>query len=320
MKVFNNILFLFFAITIAACDDILEKDITTDVINVVTPKEGHIVESNIVSFQWETLKGANKYRLQIEDKNALLIRDTLTSKTFLKLPLLPGNYKFKIRGENLGYESKYTTLTSFEIKSPTSLENQLVILKSPYSGFSTNKNNLTLVWDPIKIAASYTLELYDVTNSNVLLFSKEGITASTYSLDSNNLKTDALYEWRVKAVNATSVTDFNKATFLLDTTPPNAPQNIFPNNADTRKVNTVIDFSWKLDSDSGIIKSPIDYYIIEFATDSDFSRGLESQIINTTSCQKTFATTGTFFWRVKAKDKAGNIGLGYSKPFSLLIN
>ncbi|AMA50312.1 phage tail protein [Flavobacterium covae] len=320
MKVFNNVLFLFFAISITACDDILEKDITTDVVNVLTPKEGSVIESNIISFQWEPLKGANKYRLQIEDKNALVIKDTITTKNSLKLPLLPGKYKFKIRGENQGYESKYTISSSFDIKLPTSLENQLVILKSPSNGFFTNRNNLILIWDPIKIATTYTLELYDVTNSNLLLLSKEGLTTPTYVLDATVLKSDALYEWRVKAINTTSSTDFNKSTFSLDTTPPNAPQNLLPNNAETRKVNSTVELSWKLDTDSGTIKSPIDYYIIEFATDVDFTKNFESQITTTTNYQKIFTATATYFWRVKAKDKAGNIGSLYSKPNSLLIN
>ncbi|QYS89907.1 hypothetical protein [Flavobacterium davisii] len=320
MKVFNSILFLFLAISMIACEDILEKDITTDTLNVLSPKEGTFIESNIVVFQWEALKGANKYHLQIEDKKALIIKDTLTSKTALKLSLQPRNYKFKIRGENAGYQSNYTVPISFDVKLPTSLENQLVILKSPSNGFFTNRNNLTLIWDPIKIATSYTLELYDMTNGNLLLLSKEGITSSTYALDASILKSDALYEWRIKAINTTSATEFSKAAFSLDTTPPNAPQNLLPNNSDSRKVNTTIDFSWKLDSDAGVIKSPIDSYIIEFATDIDFTKNFESQITTITSYQKKMTSTGTYFWRVKSKDKAGNVGLGYSKANSLLIN
>ena len=75
MKKQSNILILavLFLITYT-CDDILEEDITNDVVQTTAPSSNSVIEGNTVQFSWLGIDGADNYRIQItkqqSDKNS----------------------------------------------------------------------------------------------------------------------------------------------------------------------------------------------------------------------------------------------------------
>lgn len=319
MKAFNISLLLLLTFTFVSCEDLFEDDITNEAVTTLTPKEGITVESNVVNFQWESLEGADKYRLQIIDNNQVIVEDTLTDKLKLVLPLEDGAYKWKIRGENFGYESKYSPLLNFQVTLSDNLTAQQVILTSPSTEFYTNSKSFNLTWQKLKPAESYSIQMVNVTNANTVILEEDGITATSYTLNTSILEQDAKYQWRIKAVNATSESDYSSRFFYLDTEVPNQPQNSLPTNNMVTAINQNINFSWTIAADSGTIQSPIESYIIEIATDEGFGTIIQTSTTTTTTFQRSFNTKGDYYWRVKAKDKAGNFSIA-SASYKLTLN
>jgi len=83
-----------------ACDDILEEDITNDVVIVTAPTSGQIVQGNVTEFSWQSLDGADEYRLQVLASDQQIITDSIVSNTSLNLNLLPGQYQWRVKGRN----------------------------------------------------------------------------------------------------------------------------------------------------------------------------------------------------------------------------
>ena len=99
---------------------------------------------------------------------------------------------------------------------------------------------------------------------------------------------------------------------------PNQPVNLSPANNGTATVNTNVTFTWTMPADSGTIQSPIDY-VIEFASDAAFTAVIQTSNATNTNFQQSFSAAGTYYWHIKAKDKAGNFSL-YSNTYKLTVN
>jgi hypothetical protein len=91
----------------------------------------------------------------------------------------------------------------------------------------------------------------------------------------------------------------------LDTTPPTVPTLSFPN--DGWRVDPKPTFSWIASSDS---TSGVAGYILEIDTSTSFNSGnLRRYEVTATSYQLTQELSlGTWYWRVRARDNAGNLG------------
>ncbi|RKR09082.1 hypothetical protein C8C83_0682 [Flavobacterium sp. 90] len=317
MKTINKLAVIALAIFTYSCDDILEEDIGNDTVQIFSPINNSKIESNVVNFKWNNLKGADKYRVQIYESDQVLILDSLTNKTSITLPLAAGNYIWRVRGENYAYESIYSFPSNFSTTIPDDLTNQLVILSSPENDKYVNFINVTLNWEVLKNAESYSVKVLNTVTSQEV-FSKTDITDTSLTLDLPTL-VDGTYEWRVKAKNADTETKLYSARkFNIDTTIPNQPKNTLPADNSTQIANSNISFTWSIATDLGNVKAPISY-IVEFANDIDFNIIVQTQKSNTTSLQQTFSATGIYYWRVRAIDEAGNIGAN-STGFKFTVN
>ncbi|AWX43276.1 hypothetical protein HME9304_00263 [Flagellimonas maritima] len=114
------------------------------------------------------------------------------------------------------------------------------------------------------------------------------------------------YSWRIKAMNSDYETAYALNDFLvdgdedLDVTPPNTPQLVMPANGVTQSENEV-NFSWTRTDVSGTAERDS---IFIFSDES-----LQSLVTKAIGANKTFTTNmaaGTFYWRVRAYDAAGN--------------
>ncbi len=118
MKKISIVLVFFFVMYLAGCDDIFEKDISEDWVNIISPKQKVVFSGNSVLLVWEPLEGAEEYHVVVVSpsfNNILLFRDTITERTQIELSLAEGSYQWSIYAYNFGYESKKIT-GSFEIK------------------------------------------------------------------------------------------------------------------------------------------------------------------------------------------------------------
>lgn len=315
MKAFRLILLLTSFLCVSSCDDIIEEDISDENIQIVSPVHGATIYSNAVNFQWTEIDGADKYRIQIFQNSQAVIIDSLVTSSDCSFALSPGGYQWRVRGENFAYETPYTFPAGFTLFQSDDLTSQQVFLANPSNGLYTNSETLTFSWHEIASATSYDFQLVNVTNGQNIIHNEEDIATSSYSLPSNVINgVNAEYQWKVRAKNSESSTLFFSRTFRFDNVPPSSPQNLSPANNSISVSNTTIIFSWTEASDSGPVQSPITYKI-EIATDSGFTNIVTNTSVNDTDHQQVFTILGDYFWRVKAVDAAGNIGVAsaYSK-------
>ncbi|WP_343696893.1 hypothetical protein [Flavobacterium sp.] len=317
MKTINKIILIALAVFAYSCEDILEEDISDDTIQIISPTKDAKIESNVVNFKWNTLKGADKYRIQVFESNQVLVLDSLTTKSSLTLPLESGSYIWRVRAENYAYESTYSFPSNFSTTIPDDLTNQQVILTSPDNDKFVNFINVTLNWEILEKATSYSAKVVN-SSTGQEVFSKTDLTDNSVTLDLPTLA-DGNYEWRIKAKNDESETkQYSARKFNIDTTIPNQPKNTLPADNSTQTSGTTTTYTWSIASDVGNAKSPISY-VIEFASDAAFTSIVQTLNSNTTSVQQSFSTAGIYYWRVRAVDGAGNIGTN-STGFKLTVN
>lgn len=310
MKLFSVLTLLFFM----SCDDILEENITDDLVTPITPTSESIIANNVVNFAWNAMDGAENYRLQVLDatQNHLIVLDSLVSETSFQHPLDPGSYEWRIRGENFAYQTAYSFPISFSVIASSDLTNQSVILNTPTANLYTNSTNILHTWNELPFADSYTFELIKNLNGQTTVAQQTGITATNYSVNASVFDVDAEYIWKVKAVNATTETVFTSRSIYVDRVAPNQPTLVTPtDNEIITELN--IDFSWTLGQDSGNVPSEV-VSILEIALDANFNTIIETITVNNgTSQQVSIPNIGTYFWRVRAKDAAQNVS-SYSIP------
>ncbi|MDW8850097.1 hypothetical protein SD960_08350 [Flavobacterium sp. MMLR14_040] len=317
MKITNKIILIALAALTYSCEDILEEDISSNMVQILSPANDSKIESNVVDFKWNALKGANKYRVQVYQPDQSLILDSLTTKTSIILPLDVGNYMWRVRGENYAYESIYSFPSNFSTTIPDDLTNQQVILSSPENDKFVNYINVSLNWEALNNATSYSVKVVN-TVAGEEVFSEPALTDTSIKLALTTLA-DGTYEWRLKAKNAESETkQYSARKFNVDTTKPNQPKNTLPADNSTQSLNTSVSFSWSIAADIGSAKSPVSY-IVEFSNDADFNTIIVPQNSNSTTLQKTFTNAAIYYWRVRAIDGAGNIGTS-STGFKLTVN
>ncbi|PKB18322.1 hypothetical protein [Flavobacterium sp. 5] len=317
MRTINKLIIIALAILAYSCDDILEEDISNDTIQAISPTNDAIIESNVVNFKWNSIKGADKYRIQVFESNQVLLLDSLTNKTNLTLPLKAGSYIWRVRGENYAYQSIYSFPLNFSTNIPNDLTNQQVILSSPENDKFLNFTNVSLNWETLDNATSYSIKIINTATTQEI-YTKADLTDTSITLNIANL-VDGTYEWRLKAKNANSETkQYSVRKFNIDTTAPNQPKNTLPADNSTQPANSSITYTWNIATDTGNAKSTISY-VIEFASDIDFNSIIQTQNSNSTTLQQTFSATGTYYWRVRAIDGAGNIGTN-STGFKFTVN
>ncbi len=117
MQLKNRVLVFAVIFSLIACDDIIEEtDISEKQITVLAPLDGSNVPGNQVSFNWNLLEEADSYRVQVAQPNfenatqilmdSLVVRDTLDQiANRVQLGLLNGNYQWRIKGLNSGFET-----------------------------------------------------------------------------------------------------------------------------------------------------------------------------------------------------------------------
>jgi predicted phage tail protein len=161
--------------------------------------------------------------------------------------------------------------------------------------------------------------LIDVTNGNALIHEANEITGTSYTLPTGIITQDAQYTWKVKALNTENDTEtpYASRNFYVDTTAPNVPLNTTPLNNAELPVNDEVDFIWTVASDNGPVTSSISYSI-QIAQDLNFATIINAGNSNNPAYQYTFTLAGTYYWRIRAVDQAGNVS-SYSAPYKITI-
>jgi hypothetical protein len=203
--------------------DFIVEDIDDKTLAVNAPANNLVTDINSITFWWELLDGAEKYNIQIVKPNfaaiAQLIADTNVTSNKFTMSLQPGTYQWRIKATNAGHSTAYQTY-NLKIDSSNVLTNQLVVPIGPGNGTITRNSAITFSWNPLSAATNYSIELS--LNNTVVNYSITSNTSHTFTF---TLPSAANYtvSWRVKAINGTSVSQYNTPqTFTIDVLPPSA--------------------------------------------------------------------------------------------------
>jgi len=313
---------LFISLFFTACDDVFEDDITDDNITISTPLNGTILAGNSVAFPWHSNSGSDDYRVQVSNVSNVIVIDSLVPTNSITFPLTPGEYSWRVRGENFAYQTAYTFPVAFTLEASEVMTDQTVILNSPSDNFYTNTSSGQLVtWVGISTADSYTFELdRDVLGGVSTINQTPGITTTSYSITNADMSTDGIYVWKIKALNTATITEtvYSTRKILLDTQLPNIASLGTPLADATESQNTAVVFVWDNGTDSGVVQSSVNS-VLELATDIAFTNIDQSYTVATNTAMHTFTTIGDYYWRIKNTDVAGNSS-NYSVSRKVTIN
>ena len=318
MKKYSRCLIFIAFILFQSCDDVLEEDITDDAITVIAPLDGTALEGNVVQFRWNALDGADEYRIQITGEQQLLVLDSLINKTVFDYQINPGQYQWRVRGENFAYVTPYTFPSNFTVAASMDLSGQTITLKTPANNVYFNDPSINFSWKGIDTADFYYFQVFKVEGSNeVLVFEDDNVLDTSMVVSKATFTDDAEYVWQVSAENEISATAFFKRNFFMDRQNPPAPNLLKPTSGQNFSTTQEVDFEWNFD-DIGTVQSNITG-TLEISPDENFANIVLTDTNANGQYTNTFSTAGTFYWRVRGEDEAGNIG-DYNSTGNFIIN
>lgn len=300
--------FIIFSLT-TACEDVFVPDISSNLIIILSPPDSS--SSSIVSqnFWWQETPNVDYYNVQIVSPSFAyplrLITDTNIYSTKFTYTLLPGTYQWRVKGINFGYETQYT-INLLVIDSTPDISHQTIRLIVPPDRDTMNQLNVFFDWEG----------LYNADNYNFQLFYQDVQVLSQIIVEDSVSHTltegDGAYTWKVRGQNSTSNTQFSSRSIYLDTEAPGIPLLISPI-INATLPDTIISFRWNRPQHTG--SSVRDSLII--SRDSLFFHPIVSVVLLAPSYQDSLGQ-GTFFWKVRSFDKAGNCS-DYSEIRRLII-
>ncbi|UOB17893.1 hypothetical protein [Abyssalbus ytuae] len=298
-------------IVATGCDDIIEvTDISGKTVTLIAPAQGATVQTNLITFTWEKVDDATQYTLQVAKPDfetaAQVVVDSTMSTTAFSQELLPGNYEWRVKALNSGYETNYYS-NNFIVAETDGLAGNTLILNSPANNFATNQTEVTLNWQALTDATEYRVQVLDDTEEVVL---DETVTETSIEITFTG---EGTFTWQVRAQNNSESTLYSKRNITIDTTGPNTPQPSAPADDATESAGS-INFSWIREAIAG--SEELDSIYIY--TDET----LETLFLKDVGTDKNFSTdlqADTYYWNVKAFDTAGNES-ETSLTFNLTIN
>ncbi len=293
-----------------SCEEVLmEDDISEETVVLLAPADNAQFFSTSVTLTWEPVQYATKYRLQIAKPNFAtateIVLDTeLTTTTFTQ-QLNIGAYEWRVKAINSAYETNFVA-RKLTVVSNDDFESNVVVLNNPINDLKSNSVNQTLSWNAVIGATSYQLQIFD--NASTLLVDQTLATTSYV-----NTFTEGSFTWKVRASNGTDTTLYTSRTILIDTTLPNVPTLTAPTNASTT-TSTNVSFNWNRTPISGSQEFDSLYVYSNVALSNLV---LKKRVTNPHS--ETILDNGTYYWRMKSFDEAGNQS-AVSSTFSFTKN
>ncbi len=252
---------------------------------------------------WSTTLYASAYELAValdpNFSNIVYSNNNITT-TSHQLPTLISYkiYYWRVRGKNYAGAGTYSDVWSFKtiLTPPDQIQ-----LNSPANNSTGVLLNPTLIWNPAERATKYHYQVDTLITFTDPLYEDSSYSATSKSI--GPLESGIKYYWRVRGWNTKGYGEYSDI-WNFTTAPypsPAAPILFYPQNgAPNISLNPVL--KWH----------PADYaevYILEVAKDSIFSPAnrilLDTNIVDTQRQIGPLNQITRYFWRVKAKNKAG---------------
>lgn len=304
---FIPVLALFFL----GCEEILlEEDISNSRLTILAPVDNASFNSTSITFSWESLPDAVSYQIQIakpsfEDAVEIIL-NTETTENSITQQLNVGAYQWRIKAKNHSSETSFIT-KNITIVSNDDFSDNVVVFNTPDQNLITNTSSQTISWQTVIGAQSYQLQITDNENAVILDETLE-TTSYTYSFPEGNST------FKVRASNGSVYTLYTSRIILVDQTQPNTPILTSPANNSSLMENE-IPFSWTRTT----VPGSIEFDSIYVYTNSGMTNLFLKERADTNPKTINIENTGTYFWKMKAFDQAGNQS-GESSVFSFILN
>lgn len=170
------------------------------------------------------------------------------------------------------------------------------VLRSPRNALLTNLTTPTLWWSEIPLVANYQLSIArNSAFSNIV--TTQTVTGTSYTVVAP--LGSGVYYWRVRAITPSLQYGNWSAVrkFTVDVTPPPVPVLFAPaNNSSSRRTPT---FKWR-------IASTAVAYEFQYDVNPNFLNPLYTASPTRNLVTPALMNNGTYYWRVRARDAAGN--------------
>jgi hypothetical protein len=270
-------------------------------------------DTNIVltpTLSWNPVQFASRYELQVAlDANfqTIVYSNANVIVTSQLLPTLASNqrYYWHVRAVNYAGNGLYSETRNFKtaLNPPAK-----VVLNSPSNNSQNILTNTTLSWNQADLADKYHIQLDTLITFTDPLYDDSAYTG--LSKDIGPLENNKTYFWRIRGWNRVGYGDYSDTwNFKTVSYPkPEAPILASPLPG-ARNVPLNITIKWATTEYAEI-------YTVEVSRDSIFSIGnrvlLDSTITVTERIVGPLTQITNYFWRVRAKNKAG------SSPWSIV--
>jgi uncharacterized protein YegP (UPF0339 family) len=219
------IVFVLMALTFWACEEVISvPDISDNEIEILAPLDGVVVDVPGVAFSWEEIEFADQYEVQIATPSFsvanqivldTILRDSTQILRRFEKALIPNQYEWRIRAANSDYETAYSR-ASFEVTSEEQgddISDAQVQLIAPSDSVTITSATVNFTWDAVDGAESYTLQVATPDFQNpIQVVVDEVLTTTSFQ----TVLTNGEYQWRVKAVNESSETDYSVHSLTID--------------------------------------------------------------------------------------------------------
>lgn len=297
-------IFILCSALLNSCDEVFDKDIEGDKVQLYSPSNNATITSNNALFKWNALDGAVKYRLQVVSPSfssvSNVLADTIITGTQFSLVLRKGSYQWTVTAINNTAQA-YSDTLSLTIIQTNDLTNSIVANTYPKGVIASTANNFS--WDAVFGAKSYSVSIWkNQFQSGTLI---DVATVTTNSFTTTKTLADGTYVWAVKATNDSTETQYTKTSITIDTSIPNAPTLISPADKYTLLTSeNSINLNWTSGTDIVAGTNRTDSLYI--SKNIDFSYAT-TKIVTGGSSVETITEAGTYYWSVKTVDAAGNV-------------
>lgn len=203
------------AITLlVACREVREEDISDEKVDITFPKASQHLSTNIVTFVWEEMEGADEYVIDIvaprfTDISAYILHDTtITGTEFTYSFAEKGEYEWRIIGRNSGYDSKEVIRILYidALENDTTTNDTTVVVidttapAPPYNLVAVpDTTTANLIW----VRSDSDVATDSVFISTDSLFATIAVQTKTAdpTLQVSSLTSATSYFWRVKSVD-----------------------------------------------------------------------------------------------------------------------
>ncbi len=295
------------------CDALFVDDLTGQKVELVKPNDNYTTGQYKVYFEWEEMDDAEEYELMVvtvTDNSFSYYLDTVVTDLSYTAVLVPDEYNWFVIASNY-YGEAYSDTLYLVVDSSGSSTNFIPEIESPTTSY-VNDETIKFSWSTYVDVDEFRFEIREGDWEDGDIDSSIIISGSAISVEFS----EGEYSWGVQSIIDNVYSSFVYQDLIIDLTDPDDPELDSPDDNSTSS-DSEVEFSWESTSDDG---API-YDVLYISTSKNFTTSTLVESIKSTDETVTyeFEESGTYYWRVKTFDKAGNSS-DYSDSRSITID